>query len=392
MPRPFYVLLVGTFINRLGGFVVPFLAIYLTTVRHFSIEFAGFVASAIGAGTLIAGPLGGYLSDRIGRRITLTCSLCLGAVAVLSLLLVRAQSLFVLAAFLLGLVGDMYRPAVSAAIVDIVPRSDLQRAFGLMYWVVNLAFSVAAATAGMLAKRGFEYLFIIDAATTLTYAAVAWKYLPETRPSRRSHERISFQAPFRNLSFLGFVLVSVLFGLVYFQANITLPVDMQNQGLTPRDYGFLMGLNGLIVLLIQPLVVGPLSQRSPYRVLALAGVLTAIGFGLHAAASTAGVYAIAVILWTLGEIACVGANPTVVAHLAPRSLRGSYQGVFQMSWGVGNFLAPLTGAFIVARFGRVALWLGCLALGLIAAVGHLTLTKRITKNININKINNVTGD
>src|SRR4051812_22372125 len=42
LPRAFWILCGGALINRLGSFVVPFLAIYLTTVRGIAVERAGF--------------------------------------------------------------------------------------------------------------------------------------------------------------------------------------------------------------------------------------------------------------------------------------------------------------------------------------------------------------
>ena len=71
LPRPFWVLFAGMLVNRVGGFVLVFLAIYLTEVRGLSAAQAGAVMSVYGLGAIAGGPLGGALSDRIGRRSTL---------------------------------------------------------------------------------------------------------------------------------------------------------------------------------------------------------------------------------------------------------------------------------------------------------------------------------
>ncbi|RKG92041.1 MFS transporter, partial [Corallococcus sp. CA053C] len=63
LPRTYWVLWVGTFVNRLGSFVAPFLALYLTRERGFSVEQAGLVVSLNGAGAVLAAPLGGMLAD-----------------------------------------------------------------------------------------------------------------------------------------------------------------------------------------------------------------------------------------------------------------------------------------------------------------------------------------
>jgi hypothetical protein len=45
LPRPFWVLFGGTLVNRVGGFVIVFLAIYLTAVRGLNAAQAGAVIS-----------------------------------------------------------------------------------------------------------------------------------------------------------------------------------------------------------------------------------------------------------------------------------------------------------------------------------------------------------
>src|SRR3954471_14912787 len=75
LPRAFWILCCGALINQLGGFVVPFLAIYLTTVRQVGVEAAGFTVALHGMGSFASSPLGGVLADRIGHRRTMLVAL-----------------------------------------------------------------------------------------------------------------------------------------------------------------------------------------------------------------------------------------------------------------------------------------------------------------------------
>ena len=50
LPRPFWVLFAGTFVNRVGGFVLIFLAIYLTEARRLTPAQEGAVIAAYGIG------------------------------------------------------------------------------------------------------------------------------------------------------------------------------------------------------------------------------------------------------------------------------------------------------------------------------------------------------
>ncbi|HTO97636.1 MAG TPA: MFS transporter, partial [Myxococcales bacterium] len=185
LPRTYWILWTGALINRLGGFVMPLLALYLTGERGLSVEQVGLVVSLYGAGALLAGPVGGFFADRAGRRSTLVAALVLGALAMLHLAFARSAAHIAFAAFLLGLLGELYRPGVSAAIADLVPSADRARAYGILYWAVNLGFSVASIVGGVMAHRNFMLLFALDAATTLGFAAIVWAKIPETRaPSR----------------------------------------------------------------------------------------------------------------------------------------------------------------------------------------------------------------
>jgi MFS family permease len=124
LPRAFWVLFVGTLVNRIGGFVLVFLAIYLTEVRGLTSAQAGLIVSAYGLGALVGGPFGGAVSDRIGRRATLVASLLAGGVSMLALGTVTRPAAIAAMAVVTGLLYEMYRPVVSASVADLVGPED----------------------------------------------------------------------------------------------------------------------------------------------------------------------------------------------------------------------------------------------------------------------------
>src|SRR5581483_1957149 len=79
LPKPFWVLLAGMFINRFGTFVMPFLTIFLSGKGH-SLTAASLAVSAFGVGALCGSTLGGWMADRIGRRTTIALSAFASAV------------------------------------------------------------------------------------------------------------------------------------------------------------------------------------------------------------------------------------------------------------------------------------------------------------------------
>jgi len=90
LPPTYWTIWLGTLVNRMGGFVVPFLALYITQKRHASEAAAGLVVSLYGAGNIVASLVGGTMTDRLGRRATMLVSLFGGAAAMMAIGLVSS--------------------------------------------------------------------------------------------------------------------------------------------------------------------------------------------------------------------------------------------------------------------------------------------------------------
>jgi MFS family permease len=373
LPRVYWILWAGALVNRLGGFVLPLLALYLTGPRGLSVGQAGVIISLLGAGMLCSGPLGGFLADQLGRRRTLVFALVSGAVAMLHLSVARMPWHIGAGAFLLGLLGDLYRPAVSAAIADLVEERDRVYAYGTLYWAVNLGFAVGSSLGGFLATRGWLLLFYGDAFTTLLFAAVIWWKVPETQPVSTRKERGSLLTPLADVRFAIFVLLTAMVWMIFHQGFVTLPIDLNAHGLSPQVYGALIAENGVLIVVLQPFVSRALARFSRHRVLAGSAVLVGIGFGLTGFVHGLAGYAASIAVWSLGEIAMAGLGPAVAADAAPEHLRGAYQGLFQAGGGSATLVAPLVGSFALERFGSRTLWSCCAMLGFCAAAGHFLL-------------------
>lgn len=375
LPRQFWFLWAGMLINRAGSFVLPMLALYLSRERGFTDQQVGFIVGVYGAGAVLGNQLGGALTDRVGRRATLLLGLCSGAVAMVALGLARSPQSVTASTFALGLLGESYRPAMQAMVADLVPPQHRARAFGLTYWAINLGFATAAALAGLLAKVAFLLLFIGDAATTLAYAAVVLFFLRETRPASTPSQPAleTLLVPFRDRTFLGFWLLSFATAAVFMQHIVSLPLAMQHDGLSAASFGRVIALNGLLVVLVQP-IASPLLSRFPRSgVLAAGSAVIGLGFGLLAIADQVGWYALSVVIWTLGEIAVLPTAAAVVADLAPAHLRGTYQGAQNIAWGLAWAIGPVIGTQALASLGS-GLWGTCLLMGLLVATGHLAIS------------------
>lgn len=371
LPRPFWFLLGGQLVNRLGYFVEPFLALYLVTARGLSEATAGLLLGLLGVGSICSQGIGGLLTDGLGRRATMVGGMLATAAAILLLGASEPLWLIAVATLAVGLTIDLYRPAASALIADLVAPEHRARAFGLQYWAVNLGVAIAVTVGGALAERSFELVFALDAATTVVCALVLLRSIPETRPT------VPFPGPgaggrgygavLRDPLLLTTIIGTLVYAVAIFQGFVTLPLVMRLDGYGPGDFGLIYAVNPVVILVVQPLVLPRLAARSLPMVAATSLVVTGVGLGLNLVASTLPTYALAVAVWTLGEIGVTTVLPTLVAGLAPAALRGRYQGAFGLSFSAAFAIGPPLGGLVLARLGAPPLWAGCLVLCLAAA-------------------------
>jgi MFS family permease len=375
LPRAFWALWVCQLVNRLGSFVQPFLVLYLTHDRHLSAGTAGAVAAAVGAGTVTAQLVGGFLADRIGRRLTMLICFFGTAAALILLGSARDMALIWVCAFLVGLLGDLFRPAVQATVADLLQPAERVRAYGLLFWAINLGFSVSTVSAGVLASIGYGLLFWLNAGTSVIAGAVIWAMVPESRPvlDATTPPRPVLGVALRDTVFLLMILLQVGYATIYMQGYSTLPLAMSEDGLSSRTYGLVIALNGVVIVLVQPFLGRWMVKLDRPKLLATSMLVVGLGFGVGAVVHNWWGYALSVVVWTLGEIGFAAVIGAVFADLAPVDLRGRYMGLSGMAFGVGTVVGPLAGTNALEHLGPTVTWLGCAVLGVVIFIGQYAL-------------------
>lgn len=369
LPSQFWVVWTATLINRAGGFVSIFLTIYLTSERGLSESLSGLVLGLYGLGGAVGVAVAGHLTDRWGRRPTVLLAMGSASVLMVGLGLAHGVPWIMLGALALGMAAEGARPPLGAMIADLVPPTDRGRAFSVYFWAINLGFATAAVLAGLAAGSGYFTLFVADAATTAGAAILIALKIRETRPepAPRARERSGLAAIGRDRVFLGFVACNLLISLVLLQSQSMLPLAMIDDDLSPRTFGVVIALNGVLIVLGQPLITRLLTGRREALVAPVAAVVIGVGFGLTALAHTPVWYGATVLLWTVGEMLNAPSTAALLAGLSPVDMRGRYQGAYSLSWQAASFLAPTLGGAFRDLAGNTALWLGCLGVTVAAA-------------------------
>jgi MFS family permease len=199
--------------------------------------------------------------------------------------------------------------------------------------------------------------------------------VPETRPTHAHTTAGSLRDVLRDRLMLALVISTVLQSMAYMQAFYTLPLAVVADGLGTKGYGVVIALNGLLIVTLQPVLLGALGRRGRGPLLLVAGLVIGLGLGLTTFADSLAGHLAAVTVWSVGEVLGAGLLGALVATLAPSHLRGRYMGVFGASFGVSSMLAPGLGTQTLEHLGEGALWLGCLVSATLSGMGMLLVSR-----------------
>jgi MFS family permease len=258
----------------------------------------------------------------------------------------------------------LFRPVGSAAVADL-PAGERVRAYGLLFWAANVGFTVSTVVAGVLVQYGYGILFWINAAASVLAALIVWRHIPEPRRSMpKATRQALLPVLLRDRAMLAMVAIHVVYFTMFLQTFSTLPLVMAGDGHGPEAFSAMLALNGIVIVLVQPIAVRLLDGRDTAAVLAVSMLLVGVGGGFVAVVHSPALHAAAILVWTLGQIGVSVMFGATFAGLAPADHRGRYMGVASAAWSLGAVLGPLLGTALLDHAGRTALWVVCSATGI----------------------------
>jgi len=386
-PRTFWILVVITFIDRLGGALLfPFFALYLTAKFEVGMTDVGILFGIFAVSSLAGSVFGGGLSDRIGRKSIVIFGLVMTSLSSVFMGLVNSMDLFLIVALFAGIM-DVGGPARQAMVADLLPEEKRAQGYGIMRVAFNLSVTIGPAIGGLLAARSYLLLFITDAVISLIVAGLVFIFIPETKPQAeegKEEESVSqtfggYILVFKDYLFLAFMGVSILMGLVYMNLNTTLGVYLRDMYAVPESgYGLLLSLNALMVVLLQFPITRRIEKKPPMLMMAAGMVLYTIGFAMYGFVSTMFFFAFAMVILTTGEMFVAPVAQSLVAYFSPEDMRGRYMAIFGVAGAVPFALGPLLAGLVLdnAPDQRV-LWYVVGVMGILATLGFLWLHRKV---------------
>lgn len=380
LPREAWILAGATLVNRAGTMVLPFMSLYLTRSLGFSTAEAGRVLGLYGIGAVAGAYLGGWLSDRVGAIRVQQVSLLATGAGFLALSQAHSRVALSLTVLLVAVISECFRPALFASVVQVTTPAVRTRSLALLRMAVNLGMSAGPAVGGFLAVHDWTLLFVADALTCWAAAVVLFltlRHVGRGTVERSADPAAAAATPWRDRPYLLFLVLMTAFGTVFFQLMGTLQLYLRDAYHLPENaIGLLLGLNAMIIVAAEMIVVRHVEHLDPLRVLAVGCLLVCFGFFLMPFGTSVAWAVVTILFWTLGEMLSLPMANAIASHRGPAAAGGRFIGAYSLAFSLAFVIGPVTGTAVYQRFGGDVLWLAIGPIGLGLFAGCMALSRR----------------
>lgn len=390
LTKHIWLLSVVMLINRSGTMVLAFLTLYCKQLGY-SIEQGGVVVGIYGLGSILGAFLGGKLSDRFGFYRIQFLALFLGGMLFIALGQMSSYISICICTFALSAVNETFRPANAAAIAHYSNAKNRTQSFSLVRLAVNLGWGVGIAVGGLLASIHYQWLFWVDGCSSITAAILLLLILPKVSLEEQRKPTLQKltadpvtatlnESPWKDRTFLYFLLFIIFFASCFFQLFTTVPVYFKvNLGLSEFDIGLVMAMNGLLIALVEMLLVFKMEGRKPYLYyISLGTFLMSVSFIILNLPLLSGLVLalFSVLILTVAEMVSMPFMNSYYIGRSNERTRGSYAGMYTMAWSAAQVIGSTGGSFVAGKIGFHQLWWLVVLLCMMATAGFYWLLKK----------------
>jgi MFS family permease len=357
------VLFLIVFVDLVGfGLVIPLLPFYGERFGASPQQITILVA-VYSLMSMLAAPLWGRVSDRIGRRPVLIVSMAAAAVAYLWLGLASALWMLFAARSLAGLCAGNIA-AAQAYIADVTTPENRARGMGMIGAAFGLGFIIGPALGGFVAGNDLATADLrtpgliaagLSAAACLGAVLALRESLAAGARSRPRRGRLAvlrdaLRRP--SLSRLLAVFFLVILAFAGMEATFALWA-MRQFAWGPAQVGYVFTYVGLLSAAMQGGLIGPLSRRFGEEALLLAGLaLIALGLLALPFAGSLAVLLPAVTGLALGMGAMQPSLNSLISRRAGTEEQGEMMGVAQSVGSFSRVVGPAVAGVLFAAAGK----------------------------------------
>ena len=311
---------------------------------------------------LLAAPLWGRLSDRLGRRPILLSSMFGAASSYVILAFAHSILVLFIARALAGFMAGNLSAAMAYA-SDISAPADRAKTMGTVGAAIGIGFMLGPAIGGALAGEQVQSAsFLRPALASISLSVLAMLLvlflLPESHQGRGSTApRVPVMTLLRSLPGLRWITLGTL--LVTFSQSTMDSIfaiwAMNRYHVGPRTVGLAMFILAIVAVGVQGGLVRRLAPRFGETALALAAIACyVLGLTTVALGADVAVVILGLVLCGLGAGLYNPSGSALASGEGDAGNRGAVMGTYQTGTSLARVLAPLASGPIYMQFGASA--------------------------------------
>ena len=342
----------ASLLNNTGAaFLWPLTTMYMHNYLHESLTTAGVVMLLMSICMMVGNYLGGWLFDHWDQYQTAVLGVTISTVAIFTLIFAHGWPWFAIL-MMLNSLGDGINMTIVNSYGSLVSDHSSRYVFNYIYMAFNVGVVIGTLAVGVLLPVSVVLVFTVATvfyfllALVVVFALKVRVPLPPKTP--RSREKLASRSHQQALVLIWLILLNfVTIHLSYSLWESVMAVHMTNMGIPFYAYSLLWTLNGVLIIVGQPLV----NKLSPYVRLSsqiMVGILIfASSFLLLIFARNLWAFVLDFVLLTIGEMASFAGLPAWIAQLTTVNEAGHYQGLLNIMMSIGRAIGPLYGGFVI---------------------------------------------
>jgi len=352
-------------IDMLGfALIVPLLAYFADSFGATAFQ-TGLLVASYAAMQMIGAPILGRLSDRFGRRPVFLISILGTFIGFLILGFANSLGMLFFSRILSGLTAGNISVA-QAYIADVTDAKNRARGMGMIGAAFGIGFILGPALGGTLSVYGFDVPAFVSAGLCFINLLTVFFWLPESLTLERraaltaqKKANVSFgalRAALQHPAAGPLLWVRVGFAVSFnsFQSVFAL-YTLNKFGLTAQQTGYILAYVGIVLVIMQGGLIGPLSARFKESSLLVTFILfAALGLFGWAVAQTVPVMLIAMFPLAIGAGSFNAVINSAISKTVSREEVGGMLGFSAGLESATRVVMPALAAYLLGRYGSSA--------------------------------------
>lgn len=363
-------LLLGEFLGSFGNsFIWPLTTIYMHNQLHQSLTTAGIVLMLYSGANAVGSTLAGPLFDRYAPQRLLLGGIGGAVMVMAALVLWNGWPVYPILLTLFGFFNGWIITLINAYGTLVASRGS-RVVFNRLYVTNNLGVVGGTMVAGPLYQftgNQVAPMFAVTIVLYFAYALTVARFLTVSSHGSVDRAQPRFQpTPFpksNRVMIITLFIAMALIWVTYTQWSSNLSVYLTGQGISMARYSFLWTINGLLILVFQP-IINRITQhvKTPYNIVYLGALACGGSFLILLIAHSYWLFVLGMAVLTLGEATAFPTVPALINTLTPVHYKGQYQGLLNTYISVGKAVGPVVGGLIITATSYRWLFSFCAAM------------------------------